>query len=100
MGADKFVLRHGFFDALGAAIVGVGDWLIDFAELAEVFEVDIHSLVGDARQRVSAEVGFGVAFEDGAGVLVELDGDCVGGFDGGYCERCAGDVGTLEVVCI
>lgn len=47
MCSDKFVLRASFFFSVASTVADSGDWVVDFAELADFLDVVVHLLVGD-----------------------------------------------------
>lgn len=96
MCADQFVFRQSFIDAFCTTVVCASDWLVNLAQFTEFLQIEIHSLVGDSWQRVSSEIDVGILVEYCSGILVEFDGDGVGGLDccDGYGIAC--DIGSLK----
>ena len=87
VGSYKGVFGVGFFYALSGSVADFGDWGVEAAEFAEVFEVFVHFLVGyDGEGKAGAEGFFVVFVENLFGKFVQVYGEAVIGFLGGYVE--------------
>ena len=97
VGADEGPLGVGFFDSLAGAVADDGDGVGESAELAEVFEVVVHLLIGDDGEgEAHRELFVLIFFEYRLGVLAEVDREAVVGLLGGDVDFVVGDVGALE----
>ena len=97
VGTDEGPLGVGFFDSLTGAVADDGDGVGEAAELAKVFEIVVHLLVGDDGEgEAHRELFVLIFFEYRLGVLAEVDREAVVGLLGGDVDFVVGDVGALE----
>ncbi len=99
MGADELPLG---LDLVGVDVTLIGcyaDLLIDTCQLAQLFDVAVHRLVGVVRQGlVVLEGGVLVFLQNIPGNLVQFNGDAVRRLDGRDLDMVALDVAATEVV--
>lgn len=98
VGAYHLILREGFLDTLTGTVADPLDGLVESGKLAEVFQVAVHQLVGQHRQRTAiGEVLILIFIKDGFGETVQVDGKAVVGLHRGHTHRISLDVRPLEV---
>ena len=99
MGADEFPLGLNLVGADIALVGGNTDLFIDTGELAQLFDVAVHRLVGVIRQGlVVLERGVLVFLQNIPGNLVQFDRDAVRCLDGRDFDVVTLDVAAAEVV--
>lgn len=97
VGAYHLILREGFLDTLTGTVADPLDGLVESGKLAEVFQVAVHQLVGQHRQRTAiGEVLILIFIKDGFGETVQVDGKAVVGLHRGHIHRISLDVRPLE----
>ncbi len=98
VGAYHLILREGFLDTLTGTVADPLDGLVESGKLAEVFQVAVHQLVGQHRQRTAiGEVLILIFIKAGFGETVQVDGKAVVGLHRGHIHRISLDVRPLEV---
>ena len=97
VGADERPFGVGLLYFLSGAEEHLRDWGVEAAELAKVFEIVVHLLVGDDGEGEAHRVFVVlVLLEYRLGVLAEVDREAVVGLLGGDVDFVVGDVGALE----
>lgn len=96
VGANHLVFRKSLFDTLASTVAGPGEGLIEAGKLAEVFQVPVHQLVCQNRQRTAIRIFLVLVFlQDGFGKAVQVDGQSVVGLYGGHIHRVVFNVRPL-----